>query len=202
MKLNMKNIYPLLLVLMSFFLSATVQAESSALDVVKNTSSQVIERLKDDSQGIKSDPKRINQLVDELITPSFDFPKMSRWVLGKNWRKASDDQKVRFSNAFQSLLIRTYSRALAQSDNVDIKYLPEHPSKDGKKTTIKTEVYRPGGAPLIPISYRLYKAGDTWKVYDVSIDGVSLVSTYRGSFNDKIKKKGLDALISSLESRS
>lgn len=199
----MKNTYPLLLVLMSFFLPATAaQAESSALDVVKNTSSQVIERLKDDSQGIKSDPQRINQLVDELITPSFDFPKMSRWVLGKNWRKASDDQKTRFTNAFQGLLIRTYSRALVQSDNIDIKYLPEYPSKDGRKTTIKTEVYRPGGAPLIPISYRLYKTGGTWKVYDVSIDGVSLVSTYRGSFNDKIKKKGLDALIASLESRS
>lgn len=198
----MKNIYPILLVFMSFFLAVTAQAESTALDVVKNTSSQVIERLKEDTEGIKTDPQRINELVDELITPTFDFPKMSRWVLGKNWRKASAEQKTRFTNAFQSLLIRTYSRALAQSDNVNIKYLPAYPSKDGKKTTIKTEIHRPGGAPLIPINYRLYKSGDTWKVYDVAIDGVSLVSTYRGSFNDKIKKKGLDVLIKNLEDRS
>lgn len=177
-------------------------AEQTALDVVKNTSEQVIEQLKNESAAIKADPARINQLVDQLIIPKFDFPKMSRWVLGKNWRTASAEQKTRFTNGFQKLLIRTYANALVQSTNVTINYLPVRTSEDGSKSIVKTEINRNNGGPLIPIEYRLYKNGDQWLVYDVSIDNVSLVSTYRGTFNTDIKNKGLDAVIFSLESRS
>ena len=192
-----KNMKQFFLILVSFMILAPAHAEATALEVVKNTSDQVIKRLKNES-----DPQKINQAVDDLIAPNFDFPKMSRWVLGKNWRKASSDQQSRFTDAFQKLLIKTYSKALVESDNVDIKYLPVHAADDSKKVTVKTEIDRQNGGPKIPINYRLYKAGSGWKVYDVSIDGVSLVSTYRGSFNDEIKKKGLEALITDIESRS
>ena len=183
--------------LVSFIILAPAHAGATPLDVVKNTSDQVIERLKNES-----DPQKINQTVNELIAPNFDFPKMSRWVLGKNWREASAEQQIRFTGAFQKLLIRTYSKALMDSNNVGIKYLPVRAAEDSKKVTVKTEVDRQNGGPLIPINYRLYKAGNDWKVYDISIDGVSLVSTYRGSFNDEIKKRGLEALILDIESRS
>ncbi len=197
MKNISKNMKQLFLILMSFIILAPAHAEATPLEVVKNTSDQVIERLKNES-----DPQKINQAVNDLIAPNFDFPKMSRWVLGKNWRKASSDQQTRFTGAFQKLLIKTYSKALVESDNVEIKYLPVHAAENSKKVTVKTEVDRQNGGPFIPINYRLYKAGNGWKVYDVSIDGVSLVSTYRGSFNDEIKRKGLEALITDIESRS
>lgn len=197
----MKNLNRLVFFIISFFMLTPAYAEATALDVVKNTAQQVIDRLKNESD-IKNNPKKINQLVDDLIAPNFDFPKMSRWVLGKNWRSATKEQQNRFTDAFEKLLIRTYSKALVRSDNVDINYLPVHASEDSKKVTIKTEIDRLDGSPLVPINYRLYKSSHGWKVYDVSVDGVSLVSTYRGTFNDEIKKKGLDALIESLEARS
>ncbi len=187
----------LFIILIGFMVLTPAHAEMTALEVVKNTSNQVIERLKNESA-----PKEINQTINDLIAPNFDFPKMSRWVLGKNWRKASSEQQVRFTGAFQKLLIKTYSKALVQSENIEVRYLPVHAAKDSKKVTIKTEIDRQNGGPLIPINYRLYRARSGWKVYDVSIDGVSLVSTYRGSFNAKIKKKGLEELITDLESRS
>ncbi len=193
----MKNINQFFILLVSLLFLTPVHAEATALEVVKNTSDQVIERLKNEP-----DPQKVNQVVDTLIAPNFDFEKMSRWVLGKNWRKASPEQKSRFTEAFQKLLIKTYSKALVESDNVEINYLPVHAAENSKKVTVKTEIDRKNGGPRIPINYRLYKADEGWKVYDVSIDGVSLVSTYRGSFNDEIKKKGLEELITSLEAKT
>ncbi len=194
----MKILNRLFLVIFCLLTMAPVWAEATALEVVKNTADQVIEKLKDEA-----DQQKIKQVVNELIAPNFDFPKMSRWVLGKNWRKATPEQKKRFTEAFEDLLIKTYSNALTKADGVDIKYLPVHSSENSKKVTVKTEVDRKNGSPKVPINYRLYKSKKGgWKVYDVSIDGVSLVSTYRKSFNSEIKKGGLDKLIQHLEART
>lgn len=171
------------------------------MDVVKSTTDQVISKLKTSDENFEQNDERINELVDELIAPRFDFPKMSRWVLGKNWRAASKEQQGRFIDAFQSLLIRTYAKALTNSADVSINYLPERMSDDKRKAIVKTEVDRNNGGPLIPIEYRLYSKNDTWLVYDVSIDHVSLISTYRNTFNSDIKSKGLETVIAELEKR-
>lgn len=183
------------------FFTGNLLAEESAMDVVKSTTDQVISKLKTSDENFEQNDERINELVDELIAPRFDFPKMSRWVLGKNWRAASKEQQGRFVDAFQSLLIRTYAKALTNSADVSINYLPERMSDDKRKAIVKTEVDRNNGGPLIPIEYRLYSKNDTWLVYDVSIDHVSLISTYRNTFNSDIKSKGLETVIAELEKR-
>lgn len=200
----MKNINKLYFIFIGFFLlTVSAHAETTALDVVKNSSEQVIEQLKGKTEEFKSDPDAMHELVDKFITPNFDFPKMSRWVLGKkNWRQATSEQKLRFTNAFQKLLIKTYSKALVSSDDLDITYLPIRTSKDNKRVIVSTKIDRHNGSKVIPISYRLFKSAESWKVYDVSIDNVSLVSTYRKTFNDEIKRKSLDELITKLESRA
>ncbi|MFK8068355.1 MAG: phospholipid-binding protein MlaC [Gammaproteobacteria bacterium] len=200
----MKNLTKSLFVTLTLILfMASARAETTALEVVKNTSVQVIERLTNESGNIEDDPQAVKSAIDEFITPNFDFPKMSRWILGKkNWKSATSDQQERFTNAFQNLLIKTYSKALVASKDVDINYLPVRMSKDKKKAIVNAEVDRKNGSKVIPLSFRLYQAGDTWKVYDVSIDNVSLVSTYRKTFKDEIKRKSLDDLISKLESRA
>lgn len=200
----MKNINKLYFIFISFFLlSISAHAETTPLELIKSTSEKVIEELKGKSDAFKSDPDAIHELVDKFITPNFDFPKMSRWVLGKkNWRGATSDQKLRFTNAFQKLLINTYSKALVSSDDIDITYLPIRTSKDNKRVIVSTQINRNNGSKLIPINYRLFKSADSWKVYDVSINNVSLVSTYRKTFNDEIKRKSLDELIVKLEARA
>ena len=177
MKYTKKTLNQILALFLGCLLLSSAHADegSAALEVVKNTSMQVIDRLKDEPEEVRADPKLINQLVDELITPNFDFPKMSRWVLGKNWRKASDDQKARFTKAFQGLLIRTYSRALVESDNIDIKYLPVHASKKKKQgNSKKRRSIVPNGAPMIPINYRLYKHKN-----QRSVEGIRCVDRWR-----------------------
>ncbi len=200
----MKSINKSIFAALSFLLfTASVYAETTALEVVKNTSEQVIERLKNGSGDIEADPQAVKNVINELITPNFDFPKMSRWILGKkNWGAASLDQQERFTNAFQKLLIITYSKALVASKDVEINYLPVRTSTNKKKVIVNAEVDRKNGSKIIPLSFRLYQAGDVWKVYDVSIDNVSLVSTYRKTFKDEIKRKSLDDLIKKLESRA
>lgn len=204
----MKNLIKTIILFAGLTFLATPNAEveamtkSTALDVVKNTSDQVLNRLRNESETMQANPAAINAMVDELIIPNFDFVKMSKWVLGKNWRDATTEQKNRFTGAFQKLLVRTYAKALVASKDTEIKYLPFHTDDTSKRVTVKTEVDRGTGAPLLPINYRLYKKGLDWKVYDVAVNGVSLVSTYRGSFNSDIRAKGLDALITSLENRS
>ena len=204
----MKNLIKSILFIagLSFIANTHAEAEamtdSNALDVVKNTSDQVLERLRNETASMQSNPAVINELVDELVIPNFDFARMSQWVLGKNWRIATVDQKNRFTKAFQKLLVRTYANALVESKDVAINYLPLHADENSRRVTVKTEVNRGNGSPLLPINYRLYKKGNDWKVYDVTVNGVSLVSTYRGEFNSEIRTKGLDSLIIRLENRS
>jgi phospholipid transport system substrate-binding protein len=201
----MKNLLKTIILFTGLSFLATPHAEAeemTALDVVKNTSDQVLERLRNESATMQSNPAAINEMVDKLIIPNFDFVKMARWVLGKNWRDASTEQKSRFTSAFQKLLVRTYAKSLVDSKDTEIKYLPFHADDTSNRVIVKTEIDRGTGAPLLPIHYRLYKKGQDWKVYDVAVNGVSLVSTYRGSFNSEIRAKGLDALITSLENRS
>jgi len=122
---------------------------------------------------------------------------MSQWVLGVNWRRASDGQKEKFTEQFRTLLVRTYAKALLEYTDQKINYLPLHAAADARTVTVRTEILQAGGQN-IPVNYRMYHKGDNWKVYDISIDGVSLVSNYRTSFNNEIRQGGIDKLIARL----
>lgn len=169
----------------------------SARQLVETTANKVLTRVRAEREALRADPKRLHTLVDELLVEHFDFSRTSQWVLGKYWREASPSQREKFTEEFKKLLIRTYASALVEYADNKIRYFPAQQGSDSKTATVKTEVDKPGSSP-VPINYRMINKNNAWKVYDVSVDGVSLVSTYRASFAAQIRKSGLDSLIADL----
>ncbi|WP_455208057.1 MlaC/ttg2D family ABC transporter substrate-binding protein [Kaarinaea lacus] len=172
-----------------------------ALKLVRDTTVLIKKRVKEEDEAIKANQERLYDLVNEIVLPHFDFEKMSNWVLGKNWRTANKEQQQRFTEEFSRLLVRTYSRAIYDNIDQQINFLPMRGEPAEDKVTVRTEVPQAAGFP-IPIDYKMYKKENEWKVYDVVIDAISLVANYRTSFNQEIKKSGIDSLIASLADRN
>jgi len=171
------------------------------LDLVRQTADEVLAEVKERKQELTESPGRIYGLVEDVVLPRFDFERMSMLVLGKHWRTASEEQRAEFVVQFRELLVRTYASALLNYSDQEIRYLPVRQVEGAQEVTIATEVSSEG-APKIPISYALYADGETWKVFDVTIDGVSLVSNYRTTFASQIRRYQLDGLIAKLAERN
>lgn len=184
------------------FLAAALAAAPSAEEIVRTTTDQVVDRLVAQKAQLQAHPELIYDLIHELVIPHFDFSSMAKWVLGKNWREATPEQRDDFVNQFRTLLVRTYAKALLEYSEEKIRFLPTEQNPDSNLVVVKSEVAQPGGAGPIPINYRLHVSEGEWKVVDVAVDGVSLISTYRGSFASEIQKSGLDALIAKLVERN
>jgi phospholipid transport system substrate-binding protein len=185
-----------------FFLAPVYAATPAAAEeVVRMTVDRVTERLVAQKRELKANPERIYELIHELVIPHFDFPSIARWVLGRTWREASPEQKEAFVGEFRTLLVRTYAKALLEYSEEPIRFLDTEQRPESNLVLVKTEVDQPSGQP-IPIHYRLHISDGNWKVVDVTVDGVSLVSTYRGSFASEIQRHGLDGLIVRLTERN
>lgn len=169
--------------------------------VVRQTSDQILGELLSRKQELQASPGKIYDLVEYIVLPRFDFQRMSQLVLGKYWPRAKPEEKEAFINAFRQLLVRTYATALLNYSGEEIVYLPGRHESAGDDATVNTEVKASGALP-IPIDYRLYMKGEEWMVYDVSIDGISLVSNYRTSFASQIRRYKLSGLIEKLEQRN
>jgi len=180
---------------------AVAAGEVAPLDVVRNTSSRMLLALQSEHTRIERGPGHLYEPVDEIVLPYFDFRRMSQWVLGRNWRTATVQQRERFVAQFRILLVRTYGRALAEYADEKVIYLPFDAGSGADTVTVRTEIEQSGGSP-IPISYSMYLSGNGWRVYDVAISGVSLVTNYRSSFGSIIRKDGMDGLIEQLGSRN
>jgi phospholipid transport system substrate-binding protein len=195
-----------LLVATLFTGASLVAAQSVADDItpqelVRDTSSRMLVALHDEQESIREDSGRLYELVSEIVLPYFDFRRMSQWVLGKNWRKATPEQRERFVEQFRLLLVRTYGSALFEYADEKIIYLPFVADSKAKTVTVRTEIELPA-ATAIPITYSMYRSNAGWKVYDVSISGVSLVTNYRSTFGSIIRKDGMDVLISQMFERN
>ncbi|HEY9052617.1 MAG TPA: ABC transporter substrate-binding protein [Gammaproteobacteria bacterium] len=167
-------------------------------DLIKQTSEKVLKILKDNKTKYEQDPDQIYVLVNDIILPHLDFRAMSKLALGKNWRDANQQQQERFTEAFKTMLIRTYSKSLTEYTDQEIEFLPYREPAEGKNTVmVKTQIKQTNG-PSIPIDYRLRFLDNEWKVYDIAIDGISLVTNYRNSFASDIRKVGMDGLIDKL----
>jgi phospholipid transport system substrate-binding protein len=176
--------------------------EHPAQKLVVETSKEIMARLEKEESVVRAESDRLYQIVDEMVLPHFDFTSMSQYVLGRYWRKASADQKKRFATEFQKLLVRTYSNALLEAIGKKITYLPLKSKKaDADEVTVRTEVEQKGGFP-IPIDYKMHFKNNEWKVWDVTIDNVSLVANYRTSFAKEIKDSGIDKLIDDIAERN
>ncbi len=173
-------------------------AESPAETLVRETTAKVMDQLKLEQDKLAENPQIIYDLVDAYIAPHFDLDRMSRRVLGRHWRKAGAAQRDRFIREFRTLLTRTYATALQQYSDETVSMLPARPRKDKNEISVRTQINLSDGPP-IPITYEMYADGSAWKVFDVSIEGVSLVINYRATFAAEVRKGGLDGLIVRLE---
>ncbi len=170
-------------------------------ELVKRTAEDVLAVVKNDKDIQAGDQQKIFALAEEKILPNFNFDRVSRLVLGKNWTKATPDQKSAFQIEFRSLLLRTYATALSKYKNQVIEYKPLRLESGASNATVKTIILQPGGQP-IAVDYALEKQADVWKVYDIVIEGVSLVTNYRGQFTQEIRQNGLDSLIKKLADKN
>ena len=180
-----------------------VQGTTHTADqLIKDTTTKVLARLATAKQSLEADPTRLHVLIDELVAPHFDFFGMSRWILGKaHWRSASKSEQEEFVIQFRTLLINTYAKLLFRYANEEVEYLAAENKPNAKLVVVKTKISRPG-EQAIPVDYRMHATKGEWKVVDVVVDGVSLVSTYRGSFRSEISNNGFASLISKLAERN
>lgn len=169
--------------------------------LLERTSEQVLKILRADHELLKKEPERVYKLVDEYILPHLDDVTMAKLALGKNWRNATNEQKLIFVDEFRNLLVRTYSKSLLEFKDQTIKYFPVQLADDARKTSVKAEVIQPGG-PSIPLAYRMRVKNNAWKVYDIKVDGVSLVTSYRGTFTQEIRKSGINGLLDYLRDKN
>ena len=191
----------ILAALTMLLLSPLIFAEQDPQVLIETTAAKTIAKLKEQKSALAKDPAKLYGLVDEYVLPHFDFDRMSRWVLGKNWRKTNAQQQASFVREFKTLLVRTYATSLADYADQEIKFLPFHGDLSSGDVTVKSEISQPGGFP-VPINYRLHKPKGSWKVYDVTIDDISLVANYRSSFATEIRAKGVDQLIKQMAEKN
>jgi phospholipid transport system substrate-binding protein len=175
-------------------------AEMMPDQLVRTTIEKINLLLKVDRDVDPEDPRRLYAMIDfcEEVLPHIDFRGMAKSVLGPSWRQASADQRVRFTHEFRNLLVRVYGTALRKYRDQQIIYLPFFGKSGDKTAVVKTEVKQASGAPNVQIIYSFYRVDSVWKAYDITIDGVSLVTTYRSTYADLIRKEGIDSLIAGI----
>ncbi len=189
--------------LLGLALSGTTMLVSAADDpatVVRNTAERVLDSLRSDRARYQDD-HALFQLVREVVFPRLDRERTAQWVLGANWRIATPAQREQFIAEFSDLLLRTYGTALRQYDSEKLNYLPAQAPAGADRVTVRTEIIRPDG-PKVSVDYLLTNRSGEWKVYDVIIENVSLVVTYRSEYSAIIKRDGMDGLLKQLADRN
>lgn len=188
--------------LVAGLLSMVAWAADPPPDVLaRNTTNEVLAILKADKDIQGGNVQKVYDLVEAKVLPHFDFNRMTQLAVGKHWNAATPKQKQTLVKEFRSLLVRTYASSLTAFSNQTIDFKPFSMPPGASEVTVQTEVKQPGGKP-IPINYDMHRTAFGWKVFDVSIDGVSLVINYRSSFANTIRQSGIEGLISMLEAKS
>lgn len=187
----------------SFLLIFPTWAKDVAPDrLVDETVREVLEILGQDGELKGSKKEKMLDLIESKILPHFNFTRMTELAMGKHWSQAVPEQQQKLVNEFRTLLVRTYSNALSSYSDEIVKVDPIQSLGDSVDTTVRTTILQGKGKQPIPIDYSMGKKPDGWKVYDITVAGVSLVTNYRGSFNSQIRKGGVDGLIKTLEEKN
>jgi phospholipid transport system substrate-binding protein len=185
----------------SIMLSMPAQAQEEAPDaLIKRLSSDVLDKIKGDKTIQAGDMTKVMALVDSQVMPNVNFTRMTASAVGRSWRQATPDQQKKLQDEFKTLLIRTYSGALAQVKDQTISVKPLRAAAGDTEVVVRTEVM--GRGDPVQLDYRLEKVGTGWKIYDLNVLGVWLVETYRTQFAQEINAKGIDGLIASLADRN
>tara|TARA_R110002073_G_scaffold225826_1_gene386689 strand:+ start:1456 stop:2073 length:618 start_codon:yes stop_codon:yes gene_type:complete len=186
-----------------FWLVHPVWAMEIAPDKLVDRTVQEVMSIINQDEDIKAGNKdRIHSLIKNKILPHFDFTRMTQLAMGKNWKKAAPEQQNELVEEFRTLLVRTYSNALSSYRDEIVKVSPLAALGDDVDATVKTQIIQGKGKQPVHINYDMKKKPDGWKVYDVTVAGVSLVTNYRGSFNSQIRKGGVEGLIKKLTEKN
>jgi phospholipid transport system substrate-binding protein len=192
----------LALLSLGFAVTAAAQ-EQSPEQLVQKLTDEVLATIKSDKQLAAGDKQKALKLAEEKVLPYIDFEESTRIAVGRAWSQATPEQKKRLVTEFRNMLVRTYSNAIEGYAGQSLKVLPSRGGKQDSKdeATVRTQFIRAGGKPL-PIEFQMRKSGQTWKVYDISVEGVSLVLTYRSEFDAVVKQEGIDGLIKRLSEKN
>lgn len=165
-------------------------------EMLDRVTNEMITSLRANDQSLKQDPQMIYDIINRILVPYVDWNTMAKWVLGRSaWSQASDAQRREFSKEFKNLIIRTYASTLRAYNNQAIEYLPIRGGYEGKNRIQIDSMIRENGKEPIKVTYRLIQSGDTWKVYDIIIEGVSLLKGFQSQFSSEIQQDGLPSLI-------
>jgi phospholipid transport system substrate-binding protein len=183
-------------------LAAGVAAQQIAPDqLVQKLTEEILAAIKSDKQLAAGDKQKAMKLAEEKVLPYVDFEEATRLAVGRAWAQATPEQKKRLVSEFRNMLVRTYSNAIQAYQGQTLKVLPSRGEPKGDEATVRTQFVRAGGQPL-PIDFQMRKAGNTWKVFDISVEGVSLVLTYRSEFDVVVKQEGIDGLVKRLAQKN
>ena len=175
--------------------------KQSPEETVKTVTTEMIAALRSQQEAYKNDPRQLVSLIERIIVPHFDIRIMGREALGLNWRQATPEQQKRFMAAFRQLLVNDYANEFRNYSNQAVEFLPEHAGSGKGYALVSTHVTAPGEQP-VRVDYRLYRVGSDWRIYDVEIDGISLLFTYRNTFSEELQRETLDALIARMEHKN
>ena len=181
--------------------TSAADAGSPAQDLVKQVTSRIIEELESEHDSLQENSERIYELADRLVLPYFDFERMARRVLGKRWKAATPEQQTRFVSAFRTLLVRTYAIVLNEYRGQTLTYLEPVTRKKDDEIVVPVLIEL-SGSQTVRVAYAMHGSGSDWRVFDVAIDGVSLVTNYRSSFRSEVARHGLEGLIARIESKN
>ena len=173
--------------------------EAQAL--VKDVTTRVVAVLDEHGGQGEMDVEQVKQEINEIVLPHLDFVTMTKLAVGRYWREASDAQKRQLVDEFRNLLVRTYTTSLDEYQNQKVEFLPLRPSPYEDRVMVRSRVTRPNGPP-IPVEYGLHYDDGEWKVYDIVVEGVSLVTTYRSNFASTVQRNGIAGLIDELQRKN
>lgn len=199
----MKRFLGIVLLMLSSLLVFPAWAIDLAPDrLVDRTVKEVIEIIQKDEELKNGNKDKMLDLIETKILPHFNFSRMTQLAMGQHWSKAAPEQQNKLVNEFRTLLVRTYSNALTSYNHETINVNPIKQLGDQVETTVRTVVIQGKGKEPVPIDYSMEKKPDGWKVYDVTIAGVSLVTNYRGTFNSQVRKGGVEGLLKALADKN
>jgi phospholipid transport system substrate-binding protein len=170
-------------------------------ELVKKVTDEVLAAVKSDKQLAAGDKQKALKLAEEKVLPHIDFEEATRLAVGRSWREATPEQKKKLTDEFRRMLVRTYSSAISAYEGQTMKVQPVHMKAGETDVTVHNQYIRPGGKP-VQLDYQMRKTPDGWKIYDIIVEGVSLVLTYRSEFDAVVKQQGVDGLIKRLAEKN
>lgn len=193
----LKRLFALLVLAVG--VNATASAATTPDQALRGTTEQIQKQIQANYKDYRADLNKFYGVVDQVVVPRFDVPYIAQLVLATNYAAATPDQRTRFANSFKNMLVRAYANAMLDNyDSIQIEWLPVRPSDDGKTALVNTSM-KSGSGKAYAIGFRVRKVADDWKVFDIVVENLSLITNFRTQLNAEIKKNGLENVIVRME---